>query len=419
MFLAVILGQVGFAVENARLLKRARESAVELQRAINHKDIQLQDAHRKIIQAEKLSALGQVIAGVAHEINNPLTSVTGYAELLLLKHDSQMLQTESLRENLRTIHEEAIRATRIVQNLLSFAREKKPEMRMADVNEVVRKVLHLRQYDLETHGIQVTLDLDPNLPGTMLDADQIQQVVLNLVNNSAQALTEDGPRHVQIGTRFGNGEILLSVSDTGQGIPAAVIDRIFDPFFTTKSGKVNSGLGLSISYGIIREHGGTIEVDSTEGQGTRMTLRLPVVSVGAKEPSAGEDERESYHSKDGLRALVVDDEASIARLMAEMLATAGFQVETSASGMEALEKIREMDYDLVISDLRMPDLGGMDLFEKIKSSKPHMAGRIILTSGDVTDQHAREFADSHHVRLIAKPFSHRDLLRAAEEVLGW
>jgi signal transduction histidine kinase/ActR/RegA family two-component response regulator len=415
-FLTVMLGQIGYAVENARLLKQAREAAQRLRETVEHKELQLQDAQRQIIQAEKLSALGQLIAGVAHEINNPLTCVSGYAELLIEMEDDK-LAGKKVHRQLRTIHEEATRATKIVQNLLSFAREKKPETTMANLNDLVHRIVELRNYDLKTRNIELAMELDPRLPYTMIDVDQIQQVLLNLVNNAVQALGDDGPRQIEIGTRRSGDKIELWVSDSGHGIPEPVLDRIFDPFFSTKAGKTNTGLGLSISYGIVKEHGGEIRVESAEGKGTRMTVVLPIVSRPVSVEKADDVDMSIFECVRRRSAYVVDDEPAVAELVAMIMGMAGFQVGVSTEGTKAVEALSKGDYDIIICDLRMPDLDGKELYRRLIQSKPECANRFVFTTGDVADPEAQEFADQHQVQFIAKPFTQKQLLQAVYEVL--
>ena len=410
-FLRVMLGQVGFAVENARLLRQARDAAEQLKEAIHFKDIQLQSAQQQIIQAEKLSALGQLIAGVAHEINNPLTAVSGFSELLLMK-DEKDLQGPEVQQGLQTIFKEASRATKIVQNLLSFAREKKPETRMGDLNAICRTVVELRQYDLKTRGIELITQLDAQLPGTMLDADQIQQVVLNLVNNAEQALGSKGHRVIELGTRKNDARIQLWVKDNGCGIPREMVDRIFDPFFTTKMGKTNSGLGLSISYGIIKQHEGEIMVTSEEDKGTTISIDLPVVKDDEKKISESKPATSSKTEVSQLKVFVVDDEPSIVALITSLLKTYGYQVDACSSGKEAIQRLMQEDYDAVICDVRMPDLDGRHLYQEILQKRPLLAERFIFTTGNIADPEIRSFAETNQIRLVAKPFRHKDLLDA-------
>ena len=413
-FLSVMLAQIGFAVENARLLKQAREAASVLKEAVVRKDIQLRDAEKQILQAEKLSALGQLVAGVAHEINNPLTSVIGYAEVLLAMDASEL--SDKVRKRLKTILDESNRASKIVQNLLSFARAKKPEMKMANLNDVVQKAIDLRQYDFQSHGIQLVWDLDSSLPQTMLDADQIQQVVLNLLNNSAQALPHDGDREIEIATRQVGSQVAVSVADTGNGIPDTVIGRIFEPFFTTKTEKINSGLGLSISYGIVKRHGGNLRVESEHGKGTTMTVELPVVTK-ADENGELKVHAGSFDHFANLKAFVVDDEENIVELVTTILSEAGFEVHSSSIGDDTPEKIVNGDYDLVVCDLWLPGLDGRQIYRRVNALKSQASKRFIFITGDVADPETVEFTEEHGITVVAKPFTRFQILQAAYNTL--
>lgn len=415
-FLTVLLGQIGYAVENARLLNQARESAARLTETVYHKQQQLEEAHLQILQSEKLSALGEMIAGVAHEINNPLASVYGYAELLA-HMDETRVPDEKVRRFLTVIHQEAGRATKIVQNLLSFARKKKPEKRRANLNEIGRKILDLRLYDLQTRGIEVETDFDESIPATMLDEDQIQQVVLNLINNAVQALSADRPRRIRMGTGRAGNYLCLWVSDTGSGIPAEFQNRIFDPFFTTKGERSNSGLGLSISYGIIREHGGHIDVDSREGRGTTMTLRLPLSGEPADRPLPPQSAHLAQDSLKGRVACVVDDEAYVADLIADILEGEGCGVRRFNNAREALAAIHEQRFDLILCDVRMPGMDGRDLYRAVAETREDLKRCFILLSGDIAAPETLQFSTENKVQMVAKPFTQSDLLKAVRRVM--
>ena len=225
------------------------------------------------LQSEKLSSLGRLVAGVAHEINNPLTSIIGCSEYLA--KDGQL--TEKAKEAVDIILHEARRSSQIVRNLLSFSRQSLPEKVVADLNDIVRKVLKIRKYGLEDKGIKVNLELAPDLPHVKVDVNQLQQVVLNLINNTVDAIEESGKgSQITIRTFVKDALVIGEVEDDGPGIPGDVFLRIFDPFFTTKAPGKGTGLGLSISYGIIREHGGEIEVGTVRGEGTKFSFGLPV-----------------------------------------------------------------------------------------------------------------------------------------------
>lgn len=227
----------------------------------------------QLLQREKLAALGQLVSGVAHELNNPLAGIMAFSQLLLATNPSNPDQLDGLV----TINSEARRAAKIISNLLLFARQRPPERAPADVNGAVHDALALRRYALRTHQIDVKLELDPSLPTVLADVSQLQQVFLNLIANAEQALQDrNGARCITLRSRRAGNSLFITVADNGPGIPAGAVDRIFEPFYTTKALGEGTGLGLSISDGIVREHGGLIRVSSQEGEGTEFTVELPL-----------------------------------------------------------------------------------------------------------------------------------------------
>jgi PAS domain S-box-containing protein len=229
----------------------------------------------QLVQSAKLSAIGQMISGVAHELNNPLTTVMGYTQLLLAGE-----LDESVKADLQRIYNDAVRAQRIVQDLLVFARQKKPQRSPTDVNEALERTLALRAYELKVENIDIVTELEKDLPWTMADGYQLQQVFLNIINNAYQAMSQrGGPGVLAVRTeRVGDDAIRVTFSDNGPGIPPEVLERIFDPFFTTKEVGMGTGLGLSVSHGIIQEHGGRIWAESGPGGGAVFVIELPVIS---------------------------------------------------------------------------------------------------------------------------------------------
>src|SRR6266571_4904859 len=288
----------------------------------------------ELIQSEKMSAIGQLVSGVAHELNNPLAGISAFAQLLLTEKRFPPDQ----RTAAEMIYAEARRASRIVQNLLTFARQHKPERTPTGVNQVLDDTLELRGYELRVRGIEVTRDYDEQAPETMADAHQLQQVFLNLVTNAEQAM-EKSPRESQrliVRTRRMGAVIRIDVEDTGPGIPPNLLERIFNPFFTTKPTGSGTGLGLSISLGIVREHEGRIWAENAPQGGARFVIELPVVA-----PRATGDFPSTplvQPVTDRLHVLVVDDEASVRVALQRYLSGRGHEVETTASGREALAR---------------------------------------------------------------------------------
>ncbi len=361
----------------------------------------------QLIQSEKMSAIGQLVSGVAHELNNPLAGISAFAQLLLAEKRFPPDQ----RTAAETIYSEARRASRIVQNLLTFARQHKAEKVPTAINQVLDDTLELRGYELRVRGIDVRREYDESIPDTMADAHQLQQVFLNLITNAEQAMEQrDGHHHrLTVSTRRNADAIRIEVEDTGAGIPANLIERIFNPFFTTKPTGSGTGLGLSISLGIVREHEGKIWAENASqsagggGGGARFVVEIPIT-----EPRRSGEHAEVAHveaqSPDSLRVLVIDDEASVRVSLQRYLAAKGHQVETTASGEDGLLRLKASKYDAVILDMRMPDLSGEQLYERLRSNDPSHAERVIFTTGDLVNEQMRRFLDGTGRPCVAKPF---------------
>ncbi|MCL6482124.1 MAG: response regulator [Firmicutes bacterium] len=369
----------------------------------------------QLVQTEKMAALGQLVSGIAHELNNPLTSIMGYAQLLLTRrlHEDRIADAEK-------IYQEAERARRLVKNLLLFARETKPERRLVDLNEIIERTLALRSYELKVENIQVTLELDPELPRTLADAHQLQQVILNLVVNAEQALqVARGSGNIWIRTRRAPGNrIALEVADDGPGIPPELASRIFDPFFTTKLLGLGTGLGLSIAYGIVQEHGGEITVESPPGQGATFVVELPVVTAAQPSPRAEPPPGPGRCVPPGRRILVVEDEPTVAQLVVDVLAEQGHQVEAVLDSREGLYRVSQQDYDLVICDLRMPRLDGRAFYEALVRSGSPARNRLFFITGDTLAPRTVEFLKAHRIPYLAKPFLVEELTLAVQRVLS-
>ncbi len=382
----------------------------------------------QLLQQEKLAAIGQLVSGVAHELNNPLAGIMAFSQLML----AGSLDPEQ-RDGAGIIHAEAARAAKIVGNLLTFARQQEPQRSAVDVNGLVRTIAQLRVYTLRTQRVELVLDLDPLLPRTWADEQQLHQVVLNLVTNAEHALeNRPQPRRLTLTTTHRDQRLELRVSDTGAGMDAAQLDRIFDPFFTTKEVGRGTGLGLSIAHGIVREHGGDLTVESEVGVGTTFRVILPVESapdahdrpdtvalaVGGAASSAPSAITEVTAPLLPERTvLVVDDEASIRVALRRYLERAGYAVETASGGREARSVLALRRFDAILLDLRMPDLAGDVLFEMLRVSDPAQAARIIFVTGDLRSDLARDFLASTGQPSVGKPFTFDELERALEAVL--
>lgn len=375
---------------------------------------------QQLIQSEKLSAIGELIAGIAHELNNPLTGVMGYSQLLQLRKDLD----DRAKESLSKINNLALRCQKIVQNLLSFARKQKPERTLSDINYIIEKTVELRSYELQVNNIEIFRELDHHLPKTIADAHQLQQVFLNILTNAEQAMLEaHGKGHLIIRTRTDSqkGLIIAEIIDDGPGIPESYLTRIFDPFFTTKDVGKGTGLGLSLSYGMIKEHGGNIYATSVLGEGTTFVIELPLISSLIDEASpAPELLPEALHFESlvrGKKILVVDDERYILDFFVEVFHALPMQVDTACDGRAAMQKIQSGTYDLIITDFKMPQMSGKDLFNWIKQNWPHMTKKVIFVTGDTVSPETRSFFENNKNRYLAKPFKIEEVKEVIQQTL--
>jgi PAS domain S-box-containing protein len=369
-------------------------------------------------QSEKLSAMGSLLAGVAHELNNPLAIVMGRASLLEEKCDDPALLSDVQR-----IREAAERCGRIVRTFLNMARSKPATRESLSLNDVTRAAAEMLSYSYRSHGVKMRLELVDDLPSVKADGDQVGQIVLNLLVNAQQALgATEGERYVLIETgveaRRENREprVWLRVSDNGPGVPPELRDKLFEPFFTTKPEGIGTGLGLAMSRSMARDHGGDLTLEPTSHQGgASFRLNLPI---------SGEPVQESIpavlHGPDTTvetRVLVVDDEPEIIELVRDILEGAGYEVATAESGAVALALLETARFDAVVSDLRMPDMDGATFWREIEQRYPRLARRVLFVTGDTLSPGAREFLRQAHCNGLDKPFSKGDLLAAVARLL--
>jgi PAS domain S-box-containing protein len=370
----------------------------------------------QLLQREKLAAVGQLVSGVAHELNNPLAGVIAFSQLLL----ASPTDDPEARQAAETIDREARRAARIVSSLLTFARQHEPARALTDLNALLREVLELRRYALRMQHVDVRLDLDEALPPTWADAGQLQQVFVNLLTNAEHALTGwAGERRVTLSSRRQGDRLVLCVSDTGPGIDPTKAERVFNPFFTTKPVGQGTGLGLSLSDGILREHGGSIRAESRPGHGATFVVELPIVDAPPSPPAPRLSPRAGApaapRARGATRVLVVDDETAIRSAIRRFLAREGYTVEVAAGGAEAVTLLERSRYDAVLLDLRMPDLSGDAVYEAVRRRDPEQASRIIFVTGDVRSDQALRFIAGTGCASLSKPFLLEDLVRLLGE----
>jgi PAS domain S-box-containing protein len=371
------------------------------------------EIREQLIHAERLSAAGQLVSGVAHELNNPLQSVLGFTELLI---DGE--HRPDTRSDLEQIHSEANRAAKIVRNLLAFVRRSSPERSSANLNDLVQSAVALRSYEFSVANIELNVKYAHDLPAVMVNREEIQQVLLNLLLNAEHAMKanqESG--RLSVRTTAGETGVSVEVHDNGPGVPPAVAGRIFEPFFSTKEVGQGTGLGLSIALGIVEAHGGTLTLAETvEGACFRLTLPSAEVKqpgeIRAAAPAAARP------TMAGQRALVADDEASVRMLLQRLLTRRGFAVDLAADGRAAEQLLESSQYDVVLCDVQMPNLGGLGLFERLRRRQPEVLDRFVFISGDILNSQLHALSDSANVPLLSKPFGAAKLDAVLERIIA-
>jgi two-component system NtrC family sensor kinase len=379
---------------------------------------QIEQQREALRQSEKLSAMGSLLAGVAHELNNPLAIVMGRASLLEEKCDDAALKADVTR-----IREAAERCGRIVRTFLNMARSRPTQRVSVALNSLVRAAAEMLHYSYRTHGIELTLNLGDGMPEVMADGDQIGQVVLNLLVNAQQALSGgNGERWVRVETgteqRRGNREprVWLRVADNGPGVSPELRERVFDRFFTTKPDGIGTGLGLAVSRSLAREHGGELMLEAAGPQGGA-SFRLSLPISGEAEADTEPAPLPAADTPPLARVLVVDDEPELADLMREMLESGAYEVATAESGAVALELLDTAPFDAIVSDLRMPDMDGAALWREVSNRHPALSRRMLFVTGDTLSPDAREFLASTHCAGLDKPFAKADLLSKVAALL--
>ena len=401
------LGQLAYAFNH--MTKNIRHSHAELQRTVRT----LKATQAQLIQSEKLSAVGEFVAGVAHELNNPLTSVIGFAELL-----KQVELHPRHRSYVQYICKSTERCHKIVQGLLSFARQHPPERTLLNVNEMISGVLEILAYEMRTSNIEILREFDPAIPKILGDSHQLQQVVLNILNNSRQAIEAHSPNgRIRILTEATDTHVRVIIEDNGPGINGENLHKIFDPFFTTKPVGKGTGLGLSLCYGIVREHGGTITAHSFPGKGATFTIEVPAQRTADGSPDELTFSNAGSLNGQGKRVLVIDDEEWILELVRQILEQDGFEVHLARDGEAALDQVSRAQYEMLVCDWKMPGLSGPQLYQRIAETNPDAAGRLLFMTGDVVSDSFQQFLKQHTKTCLSKPFSVQELRRSVESFL--
>jgi PAS domain S-box-containing protein len=376
--------QIGIAIAKAKMLE------------------EIKSAQEKLVQSEKLASLGQMISSIAHEINNPLTPVVGYSQRLLAKPGLD----DNDRKSLEIINVSAQRVAKIIEKLLSFSRNYRPQRTYEDINALVRECLDFRDYQLKLGNIETVADLDEGIPKTMVDSAQIRQVFTNIMLNAEQAMSGGDIRgRLRAVTRLRNGSVIeITFEDNGPGMSKDVIGKIFDPFFTTKEPGKGTGLGLAVAYGIINEHGGEIRVESSPGQGAVFVVSLPVLGE-AEAPAVRSEERveSSAVGTYNKRMLIVEDEELVVDLIKGVLENDDIAIDIARDGEEALAKTVSREYDLIVCDIKMPGMGGIAYYNRVRILNPPLAKKIIFITGDPSSE-TMDFLKTTGNEYITKPF---------------
>lgn len=401
--------------ESRAVTSLAHQAALALDKVRLHAELQmnlqrLKETQAQLIQADKLKALGTLLSGMAHELNNPLSTILLSVQLLKRRHELP----EAVQRRMDVVEVECERAARIIRELLVFARRKPPERKRVDLNEVARAALALQAPELDLSGIRVATELSP-LPPVWGDAHQLQQVLMNLFANATHAIrSTPGAGTLTVRSHALNGGVVLDVEDDGPGIPPEHLSRVFDPFFTTKGVGEGTGLGLSLAIGIVEAHGGTMQVENIEGGGARVTLRLPL----------GEGEETGETVKSGLprvpraRILIVEDEAPLRAVLTEIFTGLGHVVEEAATGQAGLQRLERGFYDLIALDLKLPDTDGKAIWRWLRANKPALAARVVFMTGDTMSEESHEFLQEAGRPVLNKPLAIDQIARMVETVIS-
>ena len=392
--------QLATTIEKVQLYNETRQAYEDLRRT-----------QEQLLQSEKMSAVGQLISGVAHELNNPLTAILGYTQLL----ESEKLEPR-VEEFIQKLRKQAQRTQRIVQNLLSFARQHKPKRVHVDLRSVLEDTIALRDYDMKVNNIAVERDFEPVLPSVVADPHQLEQVYLNIINNAADAMMDGGRGgRLRVSIFTENGSVVTAFHDSGPGIYDT--KHVFDPFYTTKGVGKGTGLGLSICYGIVKEHGGEISAQNHFSGGALLQVRLPV-AVGEKPVTERDRIVARRESRLEGSVLLVDDEEAVLDFEREVLSAAGLKVVTVTSGAEAVDYLKQEDFDVLLLDSKVPgSWSSEDVFHWMEQHRPELVPRTVLVLSNVSDPSVRAFVDVTKIFCLVKPFEVSDLLAVARRVL--
>lgn len=398
--ISAVANQIATAMDKSLLLEQTR-AAYET----------LRHTQQQLLQSEKMAAVGQLISGVAHELNNPLTAILGYSQLLR----SGEIGAERGGEYLEKLQRQAQRTHHIVQSLLSFARQRKPQRAPVDLRQILEDTLILREYDLRLKKIRVHRDFDPHLPVTSADFNQLQQVFLNILNNAIDAIEETGNAgEIWIAAKAREGSLRVEFTDSGPGVQNP--HRIFDPFYTTKPVGKGTGLGLSICYGIVKEHGGDIEARNSAPRGATFVITLPLLVGGSSPVLDGEP-----MSKCMLRGniLLVDEVETVLQLEEEVLGAAGAGTRSARTAAQAIEILKRQSVDAIVCEAKMSGEASVtDLYAWIEKARPELASKVLFTISSAGEEELPKFLRGTGCPVLRKPFQIEEFLAAVKSVLS-
>ncbi len=377
-------------------------------------ELEKREIEQKAQLTSRLASVGEMASGIAHEINNPLVGVIGFAELLVEKKDLP----EEIKEQLKIINNGAQRVASIVKRLLAFARQHKPKRVYTNINEIIETTLELRTYSLKTNNIKVTTQFQSDLPWTVADPGQIQQVFLNIIINAETEMNlAHSKGNLLIRTETMDDIIQISFKDNGPGITRENLDKIFNPFFTTREVGEGTGLGLSMCHGIISEHNGHLYAKSSPGRGATFIVELPIIREDKQIESAAPamDELERIVNA---RILIIDDELIVRQFLSKLLSDEGHEVESADNADTALERLKNKDFDLVLADIKMPGTSGSEFFKHIQNMDRSLAKKVVFITGDTMAADTKAFLTKTNAPYITKPFETKNLKNKVNRLLA-
>lgn len=378
----------------------------------------LQETKDRLTQSEKLASLGTVVSGVAHEINNPLTSIIGFSDIIMSRDDGSL--PAEMREQIDIIHKEGQRCKAIVQDLLSFARRRDPVWENVTLDVLLTDVTNAMSLMLREKEVRVEKTFPSETFHIKADSTQLKQVFFNLLKNAVQAMEDSGKEKILwVQAVLEEKHVRVTVTDNGSGIRPEHLHRIFEPFFTTKEVGIGTGLGLSLCYGVIHQHGGEIGVANAPGKGAEFAVRLPLIGAAEARELDKHGPVASLPAQrlSGHRVLVIDDESSIRKLLQAILSAEKIPNDAVNNGAEALEKSREVRYDLFICDYRTPRLNGQQFYLELAKKDPKIASKFLFITGQTGDKQLMDFFKTNGIDYLTKPFFKNDVLEMVRKKL--